>query len=146
MEILLLLCVFVSLCVSHRQHTGDRRTDPFLCSVPGKENCIFFNMFHIRRARVVSIGCGVWPRGCPASGSVTIQAAVISGARRSGFITLSRGLEPFHLTTLQFVSHVSARNSLVAACLSHICSCLASCVLPPAVRRLLEFTISRLRP
>lgn len=31
------------------------------------------------------------------------QAVVISGARRSEFITLSRGREPFQLTTLQFV-------------------------------------------
>lgn len=73
MEILLLLCVSVSP-VSHRQHTGDRTTDPFLCSVPGKENSIFIPMcFPFRRGCVVSVGCGLWPLAALPARSVTIR-------------------------------------------------------------------------
>lgn len=107
MEILLLLCVSVSP-VSHRQHTGDRTTDPFLCSVPGKENSIFIPIcfpFVEAAWSALGVACGHW---LPCRQERDHPAAVISGAQRSGFITLSRGLEPFQLTTLQFVSHVTA--------------------------------------
>ena len=62
--------VCFGLGVSHRQHTRDRITDPFLCSVPGEGNSFHFNTFQIRRDGALGIGCGMWP---PAARSVTIR-------------------------------------------------------------------------
>lgn len=106
--------------------------DPFLCSFPGlRKRYFYFNIFQIHQDRVVSIGCGVCPL---AARSVTIRLQWLVEHSGVDLSPLAEALNHFS-SQLCNLSPTSAHKTASLWCLPlHVCSRLASPVLPPAAR------------
>lgn len=131
MEILLLLCVFVSLWV-----TGSTPGTEYSLFCPGQRKLYFHsNRFHVRRDRVVSTGCGIWPlTALPPCRSMTIRLQWLVEHSRVDLSPLAEALNHFS-PQLCNLSPTSAHKTASLRCAVAHLHLLASCVLPPTARR-----------